>query len=320
MSDLDRRSLLALSLAATMPTPALAKEWPEPTERIPLWPKGAPGLRNPALDDHVWERSTSPAIQDRSMDRIRTPQIHVFPAARPNGAGMLITPGGGYERVVLDKEGYELAAWLAARGITCFVLFYRLPAEGWDAPWDVPLADAQRAMRLIRSQAGRFGVDPKRIAALGFSAGGHLCASLATGHTRKAYAAVDEIDKLEARPMLAAPIYPVVSMDKAIAHKGSRDRLIGDASAAMEAAFSPDRNVTRETPPIFLLHAEDDDVVPVENSIRLRATCKAAGVPVEMHLFEEGGHGFGLRAIQGRPVEAWPDLLLGWLKRHGLLG
>lgn len=319
MPQIDRRTLLAGSLAAAMP--ASASDWPKPSASFPIWPGTAPGLLNQALDDHIFDRSTDPAIPDRAMDRIRTPRLDVFPAADPNGAAVLITPGGGYQRVVVDKEGHELAGWLAARGVSAFVLFYRLPDEGWRDGRDVPLADAQRAMRVIRSRAGEWRVDPKRIAALGFSAGGHVCASLATGHGRKVYAPVDAADALDARPALAAPIYPVVSMDPEVAHPGSRERLIGkDAGAALEAAYSPDRQVSASTPPCFLVHAEDDQTVPVANTLRMRAALKAAGVAVETHIFEEGGHGFGLRLARGKPAEAWPELFLAWAKRHGLTG
>lgn len=322
MTSIDRRSLIAASLAGTLAPAAARAGLPaaiEPKAVIPLWPGTPAGLTNAALDDHIVERPG--ALRDRYIDRIRTPQIHAFPAAKPNGAAMLITPGGGYERVVLDKEGYELAGWLSERGVSAFVLFYRLPAEGWTNGKDAPLADAQRAMRLIRARAATWQIDPKRVGAMGFSAGGHLCASLATGHARKVYAPVDAADSLDARPMVAAPIYPVVSMDPAITHAGSRERLIGaNATPELEAAYSPDRNVTASTPPLFLVHAEDDKVVPVENALRLRAAAKAAGVPVDTHLFDKGGHGFGLRAIKDKPVEAWPELLLGWMKAQGMLG
>lgn len=234
---------------------------------------------------------------------------------------MLIMPGGGYSRVVLDKEGYELAPLLAEQGITAFVLFYRLPGEGWSGRMDAPLADAQRAMRLIRAQASKWQVDPKRVAAMGFSAGGHLCASLATRYAANVYAPIDAADSLEARPMLAAPIYPVVSMDPAIAHIGSRDKLLGPAPSPEDVALrSPEKQVTPATPPCFLCHAEDDATVPVENSIRLHAALKAAKVPVEMHLFEKGGHGFGLRGTKDMPVAVWPQLYLAWARSHGLMG
>jgi len=322
---MDRRDVLAAGLAGTLlPVAAHARGTVgpiKPDASFNLWPGEAPGLLDPGLQDRVTERSKDPAIADRAMDRIRNPRLDVFRAAKPNGAALLLIPGGGYERVVLDKEGYELAALLTQRGVTCFVLFYRLPAEGWRNASDVPLADAQRAMRLIRAQATKWQVDPLRVAAMGFSAGGHLCADLATRFEHEAYDPVDAADSGSARPMLAAPIYPVVTMDPAFAHAGSREKLIGrNPAPALEAAHSPDRQVSRVTPPCFLLHAEDDDVVPVENTVLLRAALKKAGVPVETHIFEKGGHGFGLRGAVGKPVAIWPELFQGWAKAHGLFG
>lgn len=324
MTPITRRRAIAAALAAPLASQRAqarpAADGPAASRR--LWPTTPPGLLDPALAPRITERSTDPAAyRDRAIDHVRDPYLDIFPAANPNGAAVLITPGGGYQRVVIDKEGHELAAWLAARGVSAFVLFYRLPDEGWENGRDVPLADAQRAMRLIRHWARDYRIDPARVAALGFSAGGHLCADLATRFDRRVHGPVDDADALDARPMLAAPIYPVVSMDPAIAHAGSRARLIGaGADAASEAAYSPDRNLSSRTPPLFLAHAEDDDVVPVENTLRLRAAAKAARVPVETHLFEEGGHGFGLRLARGKPAQIWPQLFLDWAVRHGLTG
>lgn len=323
---MDRRDLLAAGIAGTLLAPAAqarAANGPvRPDLSFNLWPGEAPGLTNPGLDDHIWARGKDPAFPDRAMDRIRNPRLDIFRAKKPNGAAMLVMPGGGYQRVVLDKEGYELGPWLAARGITVFVLFYRLPGEGWRDRMNAPLADAQRAMRLIRARAAEFRIDPRRVAAMGFSAGGHLCASLATAHARKTYEPVDAADALDPRPMLAAPIYPVVSMDPAIAHTGSRSLLLGPGATAEDARLhSPEQQVTAATPPCFLLHAEDDETVPVDNSIRFRAALKAAGVPVEAHIFEKGGHGFGWgKRTEGLPAHAWPELYLSWAKAHGLTG
>ena len=322
---LDRRSFVTLPIAAAALSTVADVAWAAsmgPSASIRLWPGEAPGLMNPALKDNVIERSTDPTLHDRAMDHIRTPRIDVFRPARPNGAAVLIAPGGGYQRVVQDKEGYEVANWLTERGITAFVLFYRLPGDGWRDRANVPLADAQRAMRLIRSRAAEFGVDPKRVAAMGFSAGGHLCADLTTRYGRQVYAPVDTADTLDARPMLSAPIYPVVSMDRAIAHRGSRDTLLGaDPTNETVAEHSPDKQVTAQAPPCFLVHAEDDKTVPVANSLIFRDALKTAGVPVETHLFDKGGHGFGWgRNTVGKPVHLWPDLWLAWAKGQGLLG
>lgn len=335
--DFDRRSLIAGSLAAGAfgrglissaaaqtappgsPGDLLPPGLPQPTETIDLWPKGAPGMPRAPLTETVNERSTDALVTDRAVYGITRPRMAVFRPDRPNGAAVMITPGGGYKWIVVDKEGYEIARWLTARGFTAFVLFYRLPGEGWASGPDTPLADAQRAMRLIRHRARDFAIDPERVAAMGFSAGGHVCADLGARFAAKVYAPVDAADRLSAKPQCAAPIYPVVSMDPAIAHPGSRTLLLGPSpTPAMEAAHSPERNVPADAPPHFLAHAEDDDVVPVENTLRLRAALRARGVPVETHLFANGGHGFGLRRAIGKPVEVWPALWRDWARTVGL--
>jgi acetyl esterase/lipase len=315
---IDRRTLLAASLALPA-VPAMAAA--EPADTIDLWPGEAPGLTNPALRETVVERGTG-GVRDRALTGIRRPRLDVFRPAQPNGAAVLITPGGGYARVVVDKEGQEIARWLAERGITAFVLYYRLPAEGWRDPANTPLADAQRAMRLIRARATTYGVDPARVGAIGFSAGGHLCADLAVRHARRVYDQIDDADRLDARPALAAPVYPVVSMDPSIAHAGSRTNLLGaNPIAAAMVEHSPDRQMTKATPPLFIVHAQDDATVPFANAVALQAAARTAGVPAELHLFERGGHGFGWgRRTAGLPVHLWPDLWFAWARTHALLG
>ena len=291
---------------------------PDPVETIDLWPNGAPGMPATPPVETVEERSKDPNLADRAVTGVVRPRLVVFRPGKPNGAAVMITPGGGYTRIVVDKEGYELGRWLSARGFTVFVLFYRLPGEGWAAGPNVALSDAQRAMRLIRHRARDYGVDPERIAAMGFSAGGHLCADLLTRFAVRTYDPVDAADTLSARPVAAVPVYPVVSMTAPEAHPGSREKLVGKhASPALERAHSPHLNVPADAPPVFLLHAEDDATVPVENAILLRAALRAKGIPVETHLFARGGHGFGLRGTPGKPVAAWPDLFVEWAK--GLL-
>lgn len=329
---IDRRSFMAASVCAGLAGPAFAQTavptvpgsplppgLPQPSETIDLWPGGAPGMPARPLTETVQERSTDRLVTDRAVYGITAPRLAVFRPDRPNGAAVMITPGGGYRWVVIDKEGYEMGRWLAARGFTAFVLFYRLPGEGWAAGPDVALADAQRAMRVIRHRAGNFAIDPERVSAMGFSAGGHLCADLATRFDASVYAPVDAADRLSAKPHSAAPIYPVISMTAPDAHGGSHELLIGKtASPALEAAHSPHLYVPDNAPPVFLLHAEDDDAVPVNNTLLLRAALKAKGVRVETHLFEHGGHGFGLRKAIGKPVEAWPELWRAWARTTGL--
>ncbi|WP_374408471.1 alpha/beta hydrolase [Pelagerythrobacter sp.] len=329
----DRRTLLGAGvlmsifgsarLAAQTAPPAAGGELPpglpQPGETIDLWPNGAPGMPAQPPVETTTERSEDALVTDRAVLGITVPRMAVFRPDRPNGAAVLLMPGGGYRHVVVDKEGYEMARWLTARGFTAFVLFYRLPYDGWEAGPDVCLSDAQRAMRLIRHRHADFAIDPERVAAMGFSAGGHLCADLGTRFARRTYAPVDDADALSAKPVCAAPIYPVVSMSLPHAHPGSRELLLGaDPSPELEAAHSPDRMMPGDAPPFFLLHAEDDDVVPVENTLLLRAGLKARGIRVETHLFEHGGHGFGLRKAVGKPVEAWPELWRAWTKGAGL--
>lgn len=326
---IDRRSAILATLAAGVAGTARAQTAPpagqptpgliEPSETIDLWSKGAPGMPATPPVETVTERSKDPNISDRAVTGIVRPRLVVFRPAIPNGSAAMIAPGGGYVRVVVDKEGYEMGRWLAARGWTVFVLFYRLPGEGWKDQANVALADAQRAMRLIRHRASTYGIQPERVAAMGFSAGGHVCGDLATRFDAKVYEPVDATDKLSARPDIAAPIYGVQSMAEPFAHPGSREVVLGkNPTPEMERAHSPANNVTKATPPCFLVHAEDDPVVPVENSIQLRAALKAVGVKVETHLFTNGGHGFGLRFTPGKPVAAWPDLFVQWAQSQGL--
>lgn len=309
MMPMDRRSLVTLgALAAAAPARATT---PDPAEVIPLWPGRPPGAPVVLPTEQITDRVATTGWRDRFATGIAKPTLTVFRPARPTGAAALIVPGGGYIRVVIDKEGFEIARRLAGAGITAYVLRYRLPREGWTTR-DLALQDAQRAMRLIRARGGA------RILALGCSAGGHIAAGLATGHARATYAPLDEADALPARPDLSALLYPVVDMARPYAHAGSREALLGsDPTPELEAAWSPHRHVTGDTPPTFLVHAADDASVPVENSLAYLAGLRAAKVPAEAHIFEEGGHGFGLKLAEGKPAHAWPDLLLACAKRRG---
>ena len=322
---LDRRALLTASLALPFASAAAAQAaWTRPAGLAPdasiaLWPEGH--IRPPAgLVEAVVQRNDDPNASDRMLQGITRPRLDIFRPAKPSGAAVILAPGGGYRYVVIDKEGYELARWLSARGVTAYVLFYRLPGDGWTGGPDVPLADAQRAVRLVRSRAGVDGIDPARVAFGGFSAGGQVATSLLTRFDVRVDEPVDATDPLSARPDALAAVYPVVSMDPAIAHAVSREKLIGASpDAARERLYSPERNVRADQPPLWLLHAEDDSVVKVENSVRLRAATRAIGAPVEAHFFERGEHGFGLMKTAGLPVAIWPELLWNWLGAHKLV-
>ncbi|WP_420138493.1 alpha/beta hydrolase [Sphingomonas sp.] len=316
---IDRRSILALAAASATIGRAASAASGDPTEIIPLWPGRPPGSPANLPAERYIERAPPGQPHDRYADQIAEPSITVFRPARPTGNAVLIAPGGGYVRVVTDKEGYETARWLNARGVTAFVLRYRLPGGGWAQRADVPLQDAQRAMRLIRARAATFQIDPGRVAVMGFSAGGHVAASLAVRHGASVYAPVDAADRLSARPDLAALLYPVISMGEH-AHIGSRNELIGkDASPAYVIAYSPDRTVTDRTPPTILIHAADDDVVPVENSLQMFAALRARHIAAELHVFQAGGHGFGLRMPLTNTATRWPDLFLAFAQTHGFV-
>jgi acetyl esterase/lipase len=287
--------------------------------RILLWPGGlAPG--DIALDDadRITERSQDPAVPDRFIDRISHPYLVVYRPARPNGMALLVTPGGGYGRIVLDNEGTDLVPdFVEHAGITLFVLRYRLPAEGHPDPRDVPLADAQRAMRLIRAHAAEYGIDPNKVGVLGFSAGGHVAASLATRFDAKVYAPLDAADRQSARPDLQLLVYPVIDMGQKIAHAGSRNRLLGaDADPRAMGAYSAQNTVTANSPPAFLVHAQDDTVVPVANSLVYVQALLDHHVSTELHLFPRGGHGFGIgvRGAKGLTLTAWPKLAMDWMR------
>jgi acetyl esterase/lipase len=324
--DVNRRGLLIMGAAA----PALAAALPasakvqavaplDPTEVVHLWPKGAPGREGVSVTPIVPERSTDPAYRDRYAQYTTDPILTVMRPDNPNGSAMLLIPGGGYRWAVLDKEGFDVARVFAASGTTCFVLRYRLPADGWTAGEDAPLQDAQRAIRLIRSRAAEFGVRSDRVAVLGASAGGHL-AGLASARTDAAYAPVDEADAVSLQPDLTVLMYPVATMADPHVHAGSRTHLLGETpTQARIAAYSLEQMNWAGAAPVFLLHAMDDASVPVENSLMLLSTLKAASVKAEAHLFQEGGHGFGIRLIQGRPAQVWPELVRVWARRLDFL-
>lgn len=329
---MDRRAAIGLGLtgltAAVFSKPAGADTLvpgdgtlpSDPKEVVALWPGTPPGGRGLRLPPIRVSNHEPPYItpNDRAIDQIGIPVMNVFRPERPDGSAMILAPGGGYTREMLDFEGMDVARRFNAAGVTCFVLRYRLPGEGWANRSDVPLQDAQRAMRLVRANAGKYGVDPARIGFMGFSAGGHLACSIATRFAAKVYAPVDAADTADARPSFSVPMYPVVTMGPG-RHAGSRDKLLGpDPSDALIDAYSCERHVPSDTPPTWLCLAADDTTVePMPNAGAYFTALQAARIPSEIHIFEAGGHGFGLARTVGRPTAIWPDLLLQWGASHG---
>ena len=315
---IGRRGLLAISALALGGGRALAEspgpgpETPHaPQARLPLWPPGALEPAPKGLAERL----------DGGVIGVVEPRLEIFrPApAVDRKRAMLVIPGGGYQRLVLDNEGYGMARYLAAHGVTAGVLIHRLPAEGWSTGPRAPLQDAQRGLKLMRMRAADWGVDADRIGVVGFSSGGHLAGMLAARGGEAAYPAVDASDALSARPAFAGLIYPVIDLAAASERMASRRSLVGAAPTEAEVqAWSVQRFVTAAAPPCFLVHAADDPIVPPGNSLSMYAALLAAKVSAELHLFETGGHGFGL--VANATATAWPDLFLRWADAHGLGG
>jgi acetyl esterase/lipase len=246
------------------------------------------------------------------------PEINVFRPHRSNGSALLVFPGGGFDFLSVQNEGTNVARRFIASGFTVGVVSYRLPGEGWANRQRVPLQDAQRAVRVFRAYASRYGINPSGIGILGFSAGGFVAADLVTAYDEPCYQAVDEFDKMSGRPDFAGLIYPVASLEPGIGHKGTADRLLGpDAAPGELAKYSPARHVRPGMPPCFIAHAMDDATVPVEASFRLLDGCRRMKVPVEAHFFLNGGHGFGVRASEDLPAARWPELFQIWVASIG---
>jgi acetyl esterase/lipase len=326
--DIERRTflgsglaLLAASATAQSPPTPFASDpdspWFPPKERFALWPGSPPGAPAKAIVPN-WTMNNEPPNRELWIRGVPSPEVHVFRAAKPDGSALLSIPGGAYEFLAVQNEGIDVAERFNAERMTVFVLTYRLPNEGWANRSQVPLQDAQRAMRLIRARAADLRIDPARLGVLGFSAGGHLAADLAVSFEDKVYAPIDAADRQSARPAFVGLIYPVATFDPAITHNWSRDNLLGTgASPELAAARSPERHVTAATPPSFVVHAVDDHDVPVDNSLAWIAACRSAKVSVEAHLPAQGSHGFGLHLPRDNPGSRWPDLFALWMREHG---
>jgi acetyl esterase/lipase len=292
-----------------------AVPWPA-KERFPLWPGSPPGAPAKPIVPN-WTMNNPPPNRELWIRGVPSPEVHVFRAPHPNGSSLLALPGGGYEFLSVQNEGIDAAERFNAERTTVFVLTYRLPAEGWANRSLVPLQDAQRAMRLIRSRAAEFRIDPARLGVIGFSAGGHLAADLAVSHAEGTYAPIDAADALPARPSFAGLIYPVTTLATGLTHGGSRDNLLGpQPSAELIRARSPLNHIDATTPPCFLVHAFDDGTVPVANSLAWISACEKAKASVEAHLLERGGHGFGFHLPGENPGSRWPDLFALWASKH----
>lgn len=308
--------LAAWSLAAAGCGPAAGAEPWQPSpghEQIALWPEGL-AIARPVTRGEESARIGSGMVGGRpcctAIENVTRPTMTIYPAqGRNTGAAVMVFPGGGYRILAVDLEGTEICDWLTARGITCVLLKYRVPGSGpwWDPDCRcrripaVPMAlqDAQRALGLLRQRAASLGVDPHRIGVLGFSAGGHLVASVST-HAARAYAPVDAADRESSRPDFAIALYP------------------GHLWEEPGLTLAPDIKVGPGMPPTFLVQAENDPVDDVRHSLTYYLALKQANIPVEMHLYAEGGHAFGLRRT-AMPITGWPELVEHWLVTIGMV-
>ena len=289
---------MAMTLAATAPQ-AQAADSPHEVEL--LWPDGAPGAKGTADGD-------KPSLT-----------IYLPAEDKATGAAVVIFPGGGYGHLAMDHEGHQIAQWLNSFGVAGFIVKYRHSRSGAGYGHPAPLQDAQRAIRTVRSGAKKWNVDPNRIGIIGFSAGGHLASSAGTHFQNRYSEAKDEIDRTGCRPDFMILMYPVVSFTESFTHKGSRRNLLGEnPDAELVENLSNEKQVTPETPPTFLVHANDDKPVPPENSIAFYLALKKANVPAEMHICEEGGHGFGPGAGKGA-VSSWMLRCSDWMRGRGML-
>ncbi|MDL5513349.1 alpha/beta hydrolase [Arenibacter sp. M-2] len=277
---------------------------------LPLWPNNIP---NSIKTDEKEEVVSADIVR---IAKVQVPQIEVYLPAKKiaTGQAVLIFPGGGYGILAYDWEGTDFAKFLNAKGIAGIVVKYRLPSlKSQTEIHKVPLQDAQRAIRTVRSKASEWNIDPTNIGIIGFSAGGHLASTLGTHYNDEVYPKKDAIDNLSARPDFMTLAYPVITMGEPNTHGGSRRNLLGEnPSQQMVEHFSNELQVTADTPPTFLLHASDDTAVPVENSLLFYTALIKNKVPTEMHIYPTGGHGFAL-GLQDTHLATWTNQWVGWL-------
>jgi len=283
---------------------------------IKLWPDGIPG--SVRSDTYIEEPTVTDGVPVRFV-RVTEPTLSVFlpPSGKTTGTAVLICPGGGYTALAFDHEGNAIARWLNDNGIAGIILKYRLPSDLIMKDKSIgPLQDAQEAMRIIRRNAKAWNLNPRRIGVIGFSAGGHIASTLSTHYSDKVY---DTRDTTSARPDFSILVYPVITFDASFTHAGSRRNLIGEnPSEETIRYFSNELQINEKTPPAFLVHSGDDKAVPVKNSIVYYQGLKKFNITSELHVFEKGGHGYGLSVGKGTQ-SAWPGLCISWLKSAGLL-
>lgn len=278
----------------------------------PLWPTGK--VPNYQQTNEVERRDTSETIH---ISMVQTPEITVFMPSKRNATGqaVIICPGGGYVNLSYSWEGTDVAKLLNSKGVIAIVLKYRLPnSKSNIIPYLSPLMDAKRAIRMVRFNAAKWNINKDKVGIMGFSAGGHLASTLGTHFDNGDPKATDSIEQFSSRPDFMILVYPVITMSKNIMHAGSRNNLIGNhPTDELAKLYSNELQVTKDTPPAFLVHATDDKTVPVENTLLFYQALKDNHVPVEMHIYPKGGHGFGLALDKGY-LQTWPDRCIDWLR------
>lgn len=279
---------------------------------IPLWNKIPDEIKAPDYKEN--ESIKDGKVLSTSLVSVPTLSIFLPKKIKPNQAAVIIFPGGGYQHLAIDKEGTTVAEWFNSLGIAAIVVKYRLPSDKIMKNKNIgPLQDAQEAVRYVRQNASKYNIDANKIGILGFSAGGHLASTLATHYDDKIY---ESSSKVSARPDFSLLIYPVISMQNDITHKGSQISLLGEnPSQELRDSFSNEKRINAQTPPTFLVHATDDTTVLPENSINFYLALKNNGVPAELHIYEKGGHGFGLGVKD--TSKYWTRDCEEWLKNHG---
>ena len=282
---------------------------------VKLWPANPPGSTPSA--DYVEQTSLPEGAKHPWYSRVTEPTLDVRLPEKGNGTAVVICPGGGYTILAYDHEGVQVAEFFNRLGVAAIILKYRLPSDAIMENKSVgPLQDVQEAIRTVRRRAGEWKIDPNRIGVLGFSAGGHLAASATTLYDEPVYTPADSTS---ARPDFSILVYPVISLSTEVSHGGSRKNLLGDnPDPALETRFSLDQQVNADTPPTFLIHSVDDGAVPIENSLLFFNAARKHKVPVELHAYPTGGHGYGLGGREGTPKD-WPDALEAWLRSNGWL-